>query len=209
MESFQKRRFNYYILISIFLILSGVLIIGLYLYEIVLIKNNESKLLENFYKNSVISDVKEEKDDQEKEKSSNKKTQNNYTYVLKIPKINLEKGLYDVNNSFNRIDYNIEILKESRPPNILKSNFILVSHSGNSVNSYFRNLYKLKVKDFVYLHYQNIVYKYQVVNVYEVDKTGSIHILRNGNINCITLITCKHNSNKQIVVIGELISKTE
>ena len=47
-------------------------------------------------------------------------------------------------------------------------------------------------------------YNYKLVNTYEIEKTGTAHIKRNGEKNTLTLITCKHNTNKQLVFIFEL-----
>ena len=41
--------------------------------------------------------------------------------------------------------------------------------------------------------------------LYLIDKTGTAEIIRNKNKSTLTLITCKHNTNKQIIVIAELI----
>ena len=40
-------------------------------------------------------------------------SKSDYIAVIKIPKINLEKGLYDVNDINNNVDKNIQILKSS------------------------------------------------------------------------------------------------
>ena len=42
-------------------------------------------------------------------------------------------------------------------------------------------------------------------NIYDVEKTGTANIVRNAEKNTLTLITCRHNTNKQIVIICELI----
>ena len=47
-------------------------------------------------------------------------------------------------------------------------------------------------------------YDYKLVNYYEVDKNGVVQIIKNNDINCLTLITCKKNTNKQLVFIFEL-----
>ena len=53
--------------------------------------------------------------------------------------------------------------------------------------------------------YNNKEYKYKMVNSYEIEKTGYAHIVRNAEKSTLTLITCKSNSNKQIVIICELV----
>ena len=43
------------------------------------------------------------------------------------------------------------------------------------------------------------------MNIYEIEKTGKANIVRNGSKTTLTLITCKGNEDKQLVVISELI----
>ena len=130
----------------------------------------------------------------------------NYIAVLEIPSISLSQGLVDINNKYNDINHNVEILKESNMPNIENSNLILSGHNGNTNMSYFKNLYKMNKDDFIFIYCKNKKYIYKYFYYYEVDKTGSINIIRDLNKTTITLITCKNNSNnKQLVFIGYLI----
>ena len=133
----------------------------------------------------------------------------NYSMVLEIPKINLKKGLYDKNSKYNSVKYNIQILKESDMPNVVNGNLILASHRGNSSVSYFNNLYKLSNGNQVYVYYNNVKYIYEITNMYEVEKTGTITIHRDRDETVIVLITCKKNENKQLVFIGNLIDKED
>ena len=48
-------------------------------------------------------------------------------------------------------------------------------------------------------------YTYKVVNIYDVDKNGKVEIKRNLSKTTLTLITCRHNTEKQIVMILELV----
>ena len=129
--------------------------------------------------------------------------------ILEIPKINLKKGLYDINSKYNSVKYNVQRLKESDMPNIVNGNLILASHRGNSSVSFFNNLYKLSNGDQVYIYYQNSKYKYEITNMYEVEKTGTITIHRDRDKTVIVLITCKKNETKQLVYIGNLIGKED
>lgn len=140
----------------------------------------------------------------EEEKIINEKY--NYIAVLEIPSISLSQGLVDINNKYNDINHNVEILNKSNMPNIENSNLILSGHNGNTNMSYFKNIYKINKDDFIYLYYKDKKYIYKYSHYYEVDKTGSINIIRDLNKTTITLITCKNNSNnKQLVFIGYLI----
>ena len=82
---------------------------------------------------------------------------------------------------------------------------MVAGHSGNGRISYFRNLNKLTQDDEVSIFYQGKEYKYKVVNMYDIEKTGTANIIRNKEKTTLTLITCRHNTNKQIVVICELV----
>lgn len=142
-------------------------------------------------------------------KATIKKTQTpNYIANIKIPKINLNRGLVDKNSSLNIVDKNIQILKESSMPDSINGNLILAAHSGNSNVSYFKDLGKLIIGDNVYIQYSNQKYEYRVVNYYIVEKTGLIDIVRNINQTTLTLITCVENTNKQLIVICELYKTT-
>lgn len=107
----------------------------------------------------------------------------------------------------NNVNKNIQILKESSYPDVAKGNFILAGHSGNARVSYFRKLDKLNRDDEVSIFYGGSEYKYKVVNIYDIEKTGTANIVRNAEKTTLTLITCRHNTNKQIVVVCELVEK--
>lgn len=89
-------------------------------------------------------------------------------------------------------------------PNIENGNVIIAGHSGSSYVSFFRNLNKLDLYDEAIIYFEGKQYNYQLKNKYEIDKTGQAVIKRNKEKNVLTLITCKHNTNKQIVFIFEL-----
>lgn len=151
------------------------------------------------------------KEDEEKENPTPNQSQG-YTYnfigVLEIPKINLKRGFLDVNSRYNNVDYNITVIRGSTMPDIANNNLILASHSGYCDICFFHNLYKLVKGDIAYIYYKNIKYTYKIVNIYEVEKDGTVTVSRDGSKNCLTLITCTRNSNtKQTVYILELIGK--
>lgn len=130
----------------------------------------------------------------------------NYIGVLEIPSIALSQGLVDINNIYNDINHNVEILKESTMPNIEKGNLILSGHNGNTNMSYFKDISKMNKDDLIYVYYQHKKYIYYYSHYYEVNKNGSINIIRDLNKTTITLITCKDNTtDKQLVFIGYLI----
>ena len=70
-----------------------------------------------------------------------------------------------------------------------------------------RNLNKLTIGDISYIYYGGIKYTYKVNNIYDIEKTGTATITRDLNKTTLTMITCRHNTNKQIVIISELINQ--
>ena len=131
----------------------------------------------------------------------------NYIGFIEIEKINLKQGFLSIDNYYNNVDYNIEILKASDFPDTLNGNFILAAHSGNSSISYFKNLYKLDINDQAKIYYQGKLYKYKIVNIYKELKDGSVAIYRDPNKTTLTLITCsKNDKSHQTIYILELTS---
>ena len=164
---------------------------------------NEQMAIEEFY--TTQEEIKEEStNDTQKVREVKKQNKINYIAILKIPKIDLERGLVDPKSYLNDVKYNLEIVDGSSMPDIKNSNLIIASHSGTARISYFRNLNKLSINDEILLIYKNKTYKYKVSNKYEIEKTGTAKIIRNNNKTTITLITCKYKTNKQIVVIADL-----
>ncbi|MBO5476460.1 MAG: sortase [Clostridia bacterium] len=202
------------LIVGSFLIIIGIGILGGKLVNNYLDKKQEQDLINNFYEQQeeyvvdvpVMEEelVKEEVVEQEEKKETTTPTIN-YIAVIKIPKIGLEKGLASKGSYWNNVNRNIEILSESDMPDVENGNVILAGHSGNSGVSYFRKLNKLQNDDTVSIVYNGKEYKYKMVNSYEIEKNGYAHIVRNAEKSTLTLITCKHNTNKQIVVICELI----
>ncbi|MBQ8234442.1 MAG: sortase [Bacilli bacterium] len=202
------------LIVGSFLIIIGIGILGGKLVNSYLDKKQEQDLINNFYEQQeeyvvdvpVMEEelVEEEVVEQEEKKETTTPTIN-YIAVVKIPKIGLEKGLASKGSYWNNVNRNIEILSESDMPDVENGNVILAGHSGNSGVSYFRKLNKLQNDDTVSIVYNGKEYKYKMVNSYEIEKNGYAHIVRNAEKSTLTLITCKHNTNKQIVVICELV----
>lgn len=135
-------------------------------------------------------------------------TKYDYIGILEIPKINLKRGFLDINSRYNNVDYNITIIQGSSFPDKDNNNLILAAHSGICSVCFFNDLYKLGLNDVAYLYYNNIKYQYKIVNIYEVEKDGTVAIYRNYNKSTLTLITCTRNSDtKQTVYILELVDK--
>jgi len=191
-------------IIGSFIFLTGIGLISYDIYSNHKVEEDEKNAIEDFYVIHEEKEVIEEVEVKEEEKKPETKKKVEYIAILKIPKINLERGLVDPNSYLNDVKYNVEILDESSMPDEIGGNVILASHSGTARISYFKNLHKLVIGDSISINYKSKIYNYKVVDIYEIDKTGTAEIIRNKNKSTLTLITCKHNSNKQIVVIAEI-----
>lgn len=130
-----------------------------------------------------------------------------YVAVLEIPKIDLKKGLYDINSRYNTVSRNVMILSPSDYPDIDKGNFILAAHSGNGYLSFFRNLYKLSEGDYAYVYYNNVKYSYEITSIYYQPKTGTISVHKPIGKTTLMMITCtKNDESSQTVYVAELRS---
>jgi len=148
------------------------------------------------------------KDSVDNHKLLNDNTNNKYTAILEIPSINLRKGLYDIKSKNNSVDKNLQILTPSSFPNVKGSNLIIAGHSGTGSLAFFDDLKKLKIGSESYIYYENVKYIYKVVDIYEIEKTGEAEIIKDYNATSLVFITCKVNTNKQIVIISNLIKET-
>ena len=205
MQTKKERNRKSWLGITGFLLLFlGISVITYYVAMNKKLDNQEKDALKDFYiqEQEIINDDKKDEEPKNEEVKEQKKIE--YIAVLKIPKINLERGLVDPSSYLNNVDYNVQILKNSAMPDQKYGNVMLAAHSGNARVSYFRNLDKLSINDEVSIDYKGHTYTYKVVNIYDIDKTGKAQIIRNKNTNTLTLVTCRHNTNRQIVVICEL-----
>ena len=194
-------------IVGILIIIIGVLLIFFEYKRDKLLDEIEEKSIEEYYIEE--SEIKNENTISEKgtKKTSTKKVEKiNYIATLKIPKINLEKGIVSPNNYMNNINYGIQILEGSSMPDKEKTNLILASHSGTARISYFKDLNKLSVDDVAIINYKNKNYKYKVVRAYDIDKNGKANLIYNKNKNNLILITCRYKTNKQIIIVCELLN---
>lgn len=201
---FSKSRL---IAIGLLLIIFGISLIAFDALSNINVNNLENKAIEEYYENEeILNDENDIIEDITINEEVNQTSKIEYVGVLTIPKINLKRGLVNPNSYLNDVKYNVQFLDESAMPDELYGNVILAAHSGNARVSYFKDLDKLDIEDEVVIDYNNKSYVYTVVNKYEVEKTGKVNIVRNRTSNTLTLITCIHNSSKQIVIICELVS---
>lgn len=144
------------------------------------------------------------------ENTINNEEVNNYLGVISIPKINLEQGFYNIDNPLNNVDKNIELISNSNMPDVENGTLILAAHSGNDRVSYFNKLYKLNIDDEIEIIYNKSKYLYKLIDIYEVEKTGSITLHNINNITSLVLVTCSNfNDNLQVVYISRLVNVSE
>ena len=144
------------------------------------------------------------------ENTINNEEVNNYLGIISIPKINLEQGFYGIDNPMNNVDKNIELISNSNMPDVENGTLILAAHSGNDRVSYFNKLYKLNIDDEIEIIYNKSKYLYKLIDIYEVEKTGSITLHNINNITSLVLVTCSNfNDNLQVVYISRLVNVSE
>ena len=205
-EKNKKKFKSQFLVIGSLSILVGISIIGYHIYSDYRLKNIEDDNIQEFFNEEEKEEITQEEVFVEVENKKVDETNYDYIAVLEIPKINLKRGLSQ-DKYYNNVNRNVEILKGSTMPNISKGNFILAGHSGSGRVAYFRNLNKLTIGDISYIYYGGIKYTYKVNNIYDIEKTGTATITRDLNKTTLTMITCRHNTNKQIVIISELINQ--
>lgn len=201
----RNKKFIVLIIIGVLLILISLLvfIIRYRYYENK--SANDRKQVDEFLSQPVLNNI--ETNEVTSDEVNSDTNINDYIAVLEIPAINLTRGLVDKSSPNNDVNKNIYMLKDTvLPDEDTISHIILASHSGNSYVSYFKNLHKLDINDEIYFYYKNSKYIYSIYKIDEVDKTGNIE-LKKTNSSDITLITCKGNLKRQIVIYATLKSK--
>ena len=196
-----------FLLIGSFLLLFGLSIIGLKLYNDYSNKQQEEQAINDFIKIKQEDNTSTEEIIEEKNETP---TNENYNFiaVIEIPKINLKRGLFPINDRNNNVDRNIEILKNSDMPNVKDGLLALAGHSGNSRIAYFHKLNKLENEDLVYIYFDNIKYTYEVFSIESQIKDGTIEITKSIDATELVLTTCDQQSKgKQVVVMARLIDE--
>lgn len=173
------------------------------------INKNEEQKVEEFINNPITDNTPTTEESIEETTEEIKQVETyNYIGVLEIPKINLKRGFLDINDRNNNVNKNIQVLENSTMPDSDGGLLVIAGHSGSGRVAFFKNLYKLKKDDQIYIYYKNIKYVYEVINIYEETKDGDIAIEKNSE-STLVLTTCSQtDKNKQVVVISKLINKT-
>ena len=187
---------------KILLVISLLIIVIYFAYVFIINVQTSMKVNEYIEKTSYIQN----------ENTNQKDTQDikrkiNYTSILEIPSINLKGGLVDNTKNFNSIKYAVSIDNHSNYPNI-NGNFIVYAHSGNGRNAFFRNLVKVNLNEKVYVYYNGIKYEYEIIDKYDIEKTGKANVIITDKEKYITLITCNQShKGYQVVLIGRQINQ--
>jgi len=174
---------------------------------LLIFKINSNYYLEKYESNILL--IKEEiiyvenSNSKEVNDENNSNNKEEYIAILEIPSISFKKGIFSKESDLNIVN-NIKVLKESTFPDFKGGNLILAGHSGSGEYAHFNDLHKLKIKDLINLYYNNKKYMFEIINIYEIEKTGQAIIKDNYNTN-LTLITCK-GINKQLIIIADLKS---
>lgn len=166
----------------------------------------ESEIPSNIESDEEI-EIEEESNEIIEQSVEEEKEETKYDFIgiLEIPKINLKRGFLELNSKYNKVNYNITLIKGSTFPDETNNNLILAAHSGNCKVCFFDKLFELSINDNAYIQYNNIRYNYKLVNTYEVEKDGTVPIYRDYDKNVLTLITCtKYSDTKQTVFVFEL-----
>lgn len=202
MERRKRKNKSWLYIIGSLIFLCGAGLIFYDYYSEQKINIQEQEAIEEFYEEEIITDSIEEP---QKIEEVEEQVKVNYIAILKIPKIKLERGLVDPSSYLNNVKYNLQWIDGSSMPDQVNGNVIIAGHSGSARVSYFRKLDQLVIGDSVSIDYKNQTYNYKVIDIYDIEKTGKAEIIKNKNTTTLTLITCRHNTNKQIVIICELV----
>ena len=120
-----------------------------------------------------------------------------------IPRINLRKFVYNIDSSKNFVDYNVELLRESK---LDKNLYFFASHSGGGSGSFFDNLVYLENGDNIWINIDGNSLEYIVDNIFYIDKTVYFDFKYGSSGNKLFLITCSlEYVTKQLVVEAKLV----
>lgn len=188
--------------ISVLFIISGLMLLN---YNLFLNKTHEKleeeALIKFFddYNENKLEEVQEDKVEQVN-------NTNNYVAVIEVPTISLKTGIVMSNSSYSTMNKNVSIFPNSDMPTKENGNFILFAHRGSSRVSYFKDIYKLKINEEIYIYYNNTKYTYKIINKYNVSMYDHTPLNKMQDKTIITLITCKKNdSNYRTIIVGELV----
>ena len=212
----KKLKTSTVLLFSLILFIIGILLIS-YTYLVAKKEKIYSTMNLLLYEDETPENIVEEEPKNEEEPvpdrlanigEEDKSITYNYIGTLEISKLNLKRGFLDINSPYNNVNKNVTLIENSTMPDVVNGNLILAAHSGNCWVCYFDKLYTLSLGDKASINYNGYTYYYELKNVYNVPKTGTVEVKRDPAQTVLTLITCTHNSDtEQTVYIFELYDK--
>ena len=135
--------------------------------------------------------------------SHNDLKENESLFILTIPKINLEKSIYSLNDSRNNIEENVTILKGSILPENSNSIIFLAAHSGPGNIAFFNELDQLSINDQIFLTYKKNLLLYEITEILEQDKDGFIEVLEQKKKSLVLTTCSKTDQAKQLIIIAQ------
>lgn len=195
-----------FLIMSIVIVFIGMSILIYSIYQDKQYQNKDKELIEDFFDNYDNSSDTIEEPIKEDDNNYQEPDYSSYLAVIEIPSISLKTGIVMSNSNYTTMNRNVSIYPSSDMPDVKNGNFILFAHNGTSRVSYFRNIYKLKNGNDIYIYYNNQQYTYRVIRQYDVAMTDSTPLNKMKDNTIITLITCKSGNNKyRTIIVGELV----
>ncbi len=141
--------------------------------------------------------------------SEGKISKEEYVGMLEIPKINLRKGFYSIDSKLNTVNVGLEVIKNSKMPDVENSELVIAGHSGNGYLAFFKDLNKIEKGDLIYITYQGYKYTYKLESTTITDKNGEIEIEKKVDSQTLILTTCNpsNRDKEQLTIVSKLIKK--
>ena len=182
-------------------------IIMVYILEFIIIYSYINKNTENEYydlkEEHITNPIIEKTYQQETFLTQLQNKEEDYLAILKIPKLNINRPIYSIQDKRNNVEQNIEILKESILPDHNNSLILLAAHSGYGYNAFFDPLDQLTINDVIIFIYNNQELKYYVTNIEEQEKNGTISINKEATDRLILTTCSKNNKTKQLIITAK------
>lgn len=130
-----------------------------------------------------------------------------YVGMLEIPKINLQKGFYSMDSKLNTVNIGLEVIKNSKMPDVENSELVIAGHSGNGYLAFFKDLNKVEKGDLIYITYQGYQYIYKLKSTTITDKNGEIEVEKEEDSQTLILTTCNpsNREKEQLTLVSSLI----
>jgi len=127
--------------------------------------------------------------------------------TLSIPSLELQEPIYLKESKYNDLQYGLYLLPSADYLEGDSSQMIVLSHSGNSKISYFKDLDLLRIQDRIVVSLKETVYFFKVLDIYQEEKDGEIAIKKPKEMSLV-LVTCtKYTDHLQTVVIAKNVGK--